>query len=49
MARKPSSYLYRLVRRSRDLEVLLSGDPKKMARRAKNRFFGRKLSRIFRW
>lgn len=49
MARKASSYLYRLARKTRDLEVLSSVNPRRIARRAKNKLLGRRLSRIFRW
>ncbi|NPV58925.1 MAG: hypothetical protein HPY75_04590 [Actinobacteria bacterium] len=49
MARRASSYLYRMARWTRDLEVLSSGNPKRIARRAKNKLLGRRLSRIFRW
>lgn len=42
---KLSSFLYRMARLSRDAEVIASGDPKKMARRAKNKLIGRTLVR----
>lgn len=46
---KITSMLYRLARLSRDAEVISSGDPKKMARRAKNKFLGRTIvRRLFR-
>ena len=42
--------LYKTARLSRDVEVLASGNPKKMARRAKNKILGHKLiSKIFKW
>ena len=35
---------------SRDVEVLASGDPKKMARRAKNKWLGRNVVRkMYKW
>ncbi len=46
---KLSSRLFRLSRVIRDLEVISSGSPKKMARRARNKLLGRYLSRLFRW
>lgn len=42
------SLLYRLARLLRDIEVLSSGDPRKMARRVRNKVAGRLLGRIFR-
>lgn len=42
---KTVSFLYRLARLANDLEKLSSGDPKKIARRAKNKYIGRKLVR----
>ncbi len=45
-----SSFLYRAARLSRDAEVIYSGDPKKMARRARNKYIGRKVARrLFKW
>lgn len=47
---KLTSFLYRMARLSRDAEVITSGDPKKMARRMKNKMLGRTLvRRLFRW
>lgn len=47
---KLTSFLYRMARISRDAEVIASGDPKKMARRAKNKLLGRTIvRRLFRW
>ncbi len=42
---KTVSFLYRLARMANDLEKLASGDPKKIARRMKNKYIGRKLIR----
>ncbi len=47
--RSPSSFLFRWARISRDLEVLASGNPKRIARRAKNKWLGRRLGRIWKW
>jgi hypothetical protein len=51
MARKSlSSQLFKLSRFMRDAEVLASGDPKKMAHRAKNKWLGRNvISKLWRW
>jgi hypothetical protein len=47
---KLTSFLYRMARLSRDAEVIASGNPEKMARRAKNKFLGRTIvRRLFRW
>ena len=44
------SFLYRLARTVNDIETVASGNPKRMARRLKNKLLGRKIaSRLFRW
>ncbi len=42
---KSVSFLYKLARMANDIEKLSSGDPRKIARRAKNKYIGRKLVR----
>ncbi|MBA7590259.1 hypothetical protein ES708_32372 [subsurface metagenome] len=42
---KTVSFLYNLARKANDVRVLTSGDPKKIIRRAKNKYIGRKLIR----
>lgn len=42
---KRVSFLYRLARTVNDIEKLTSGDPKRMMRRTKNKYLGRKLIR----
>jgi hypothetical protein len=49
MAKKASSALYKAARFTRDAEVLASGDPKKIVRRAKNKALGRLLSKLKIW
>ena len=43
------SNLYRLARAANDISVLASGDPKRIAWRAKNKIVGRILGRIGVW
>ncbi|GAH34224.1 unnamed protein product [marine sediment metagenome] len=40
---KSVSFLYKLARLANDMQKLSTGDPKKIARRAKNKIIGRKL------
>lgn len=49
MSKKYSRKLYKAARRVNDLETLLSGDPRKIARRAKNKFLGRRLGKLWRF
>ncbi|RLA95707.1 MAG: hypothetical protein DRG83_18235 [Deltaproteobacteria bacterium] len=42
---KMVTFLYKLARIANDIDNVKSGDPKKIARRAKNRYVGRKLVR----
>ncbi len=42
---KTVSFLYKLARAANDVEKVSSGDPKRIARRAKNKYVGRKLVR----
>ncbi len=42
---KTVSFLYRLARLANDIEKLASGDPKRIARRVKNKYVGRKIIR----
>jgi hypothetical protein len=51
MARKSfSSQLFKLSRLMRDTEVIASGDPRKMARRVKNKWLGRNVIRkLYKW
>ena len=42
---KTVSFLYKLARMANDIEKLSSGDPKRIARRVKNKVIGRKLVR----
>lgn len=44
------SFLYQLARMANDVEKIASGNPKKILRRVKNKFLGRKVvSKIYRW
>jgi hypothetical protein len=49
MAKKASNDMYKAARAARDLEVLASGDPKKVMRRAKNKQIGRLLGKLKIW
>ena len=49
MAKKASSSLHKAARMSRDIEVLASGNPKKILRRGKNKLLGRLLGRLKIW
>jgi len=40
---KSVSFLYKLARLANDVEKISSGDPKKIARRAKNKYIGKKI------
>ncbi len=42
---KTVSFLYNIARMANDVEKISSGDPKKIARRAKNKYIGKKLVR----
>jgi len=43
------SFLYKLARTANDIEKLTSGDPKKITRRIKNKFIGRKINKIWKF
>jgi hypothetical protein len=43
------SSLYKLARFTNDLDKIASGDPVKIARRIKNKFIGRKISKIWKF
>jgi hypothetical protein len=44
-----SSLFYKMARVSRDIEVVSSGNPKRIARRAKNKWLGRRIGKIWKW
>ena len=44
---KITRLFYKLARISRDIEVASSGNPKKIARRAKNKALGRLLRKLW--
>jgi len=43
------SNLYRAARLANDVSVLTSGNPRRIARRAKNKFVGRAMARAGLW
>ena len=44
------SFLYQLARATNDIEKIASGNPKRIVRRAKNKYIGRKLVRkVWKW
>jgi hypothetical protein len=49
MAKKSSNDMYKAARTARDIEVLASGDPKKIMRKAKNKLIGRLLGKLKIW
>ncbi len=49
MAKGISSLLYKMARKSRDIQVLASGNPKRIGRRAKNKFLGRRMGKLWKW
>jgi len=44
---KMISFLYQLARKLTDFKAIISGNPVKIGRRAKNKYIGRKIIRKF--
>jgi len=44
-----ASKLFRAARQVNDIEAIASGDPQRLARRAKNKVLGRVLARVGFW
>lgn len=44
-----SSFFYKMARMTRDIEVLSSGKPSRISRRAKNKWLGRRMRKIWKW
>ncbi len=42
-------FLYQLARLLNDLSVLISGNPKRMVKRLKNKFIGRRLAKVWQY
>ena len=47
--KKLTNGLYKAARRSNDIETLLTGNPKKVLRRSKNKLLGKLLSKLKIW
>lgn len=43
------STLYQIARTANDINTLASGNPKRIARRVRNKIIGRALGRVYRW
>jgi len=48
MSKRLTRALYRAARRLNDIETLLTGSPKRILRRAKNKLVHRRLGRLWR-
>lgn len=46
---KLTSLLFKSARRAKDIEVLLSGSPIKIARRGKNKLIGRRIGKLWKF